>query len=159
MKKTYLILFISLASILSAFYFEYYMKLYPCNLCLAQRFSHYLIIGTSLLTILCYTLKTKWLVFLGKCAMLLSIISGIIVSTRQVYLQRFADHSNLNCGIDLVTMFENFAPTIALKKLFEGTLNCSVIDWSLFGISIADYSLILFITMLVIQLFNFKSYK
>lgn len=159
MKKTNIILLISIASIASAYYFEYYMKLYPCNLCLAQRFSHYLIIASSLLTILFHTMGIKVLTVIGKIAMIFSIITGLIFSGRQIYLQRFAEHNSLNCGIDLVTMFENFAPVTALRKLFEGTLDCSTIDWSLLGLSIADYSFILFFLMFVIQIFNFKNSK
>lgn len=159
MKKTLLILLISCISIASAFYFEYVLHLYPCNLCLAQRFSHYLIIATSILTLISIKLSRTYLVVVTKIMLLLSIVSGLIFSGRQIYLQRFAASDSINCGIDLVTMFENFAPITALKKLFEGTLDCATVDWSLFGLSIADYSFLLFLSMLVVQLFNFKLSK
>lgn len=154
MKKILVIpLVISVVSIAVAFYMEYVLQLYPCNLCLAQRFSHYLIIATSILALLTARSISKGFTVLS----ILATMSGLIFAGRQIFLQRFASNESMGCGIDLVTMFENFAPTTALKKLFEGTTDCAQIDWSLFGLSIADYSAILFIVILVVQLWSLKN--
>ncbi|NBR98680.1 MAG: disulfide bond formation protein B, partial [Betaproteobacteria bacterium] len=49
-----------------------------------------------------------------------------------------------SCGADLEFMLESFPLTQALPMVFRGTGDCSKVDWTLLGFSIAEWSLLCF---------------
>ncbi len=136
----------------SAFFFQYHENLFPCNLCLAQRFMHYLLLSFTLASLALFSFKwKKTALWLNSIALIFTLL-GAGLAGRQFYLQRLADKEHLGCGIDLVSMMGMFAPLDVVKKLLEGSTDCATIDWTLFGLSFADYSLIIFIIIAIIQI-------
>jgi disulfide bond formation protein DsbB len=75
-------------------------------------------------------------------------IAGGSVSVRQSLLQRFPAPEPANCMAgDLDYLLGNFPLAQALPKIFSGTGDCAKVEWSLFGLSIAEWALAWFILL------------
>ena len=68
-------------------------------------------------------------------------VGGIGTAGRQVWLQHLPAHKVPQCGPDLEFMLKNLPLSRTLEKLFTGTGECAVVDWSFLGLSIAEWSL------------------
>mgnify|MGYP001294710347 CR=1 FL=1 len=78
-------------------------------------------------------------------------IAGGSVSVRQSLLQRFPQPEvAANCGADLDFLLGNFPLAQALPKIFAGTGDCAKVEWSLLGLSIAEWALAWFVLLLAV---------
>jgi disulfide bond formation protein DsbB len=77
---------------------------------------------------------------------------GIATAGRQVWLQHLPADKVPACGPDLFFMLDNFPLTQTLTKLFAGSGECAVVDWTFLGLSIAEWSLAWFVLLLVYAL-------
>ena len=68
---------------------------------------------------------------------------GAFVAARQSWLQWYPPEV-VSCGRDLYGMIETFPLKRALPMLVRGGGDCSKIDWTLLGLSIANWSFIAF---------------
>lgn len=134
-----LILLISGAMLATAvFYFQGYLGLQPCPLCMQQRYWHWAVIGVSALAFVATRLQPKWinwaivivgLVLLGSAAM-----GAYHVAVEQKWVVAQCDIGGAVNASDL-----------SLGNLPEGDLRpprCDEIVWSLMGISMAGYNAI-----------------
>ncbi len=110
----------------------------PCPLCIVQRF-FYALVGLSALVG-----YMAWWPRLGVRAAgaLVTFFAflGWLVALRNVWLQHFpvANASDSGCAVS----FGSFIDDVVLA--LGGTGNCATVDWTLIGLSIADWSLIAF---------------
>ena len=126
-----------------ALYMQYVMLLAPCPLCMMQRIWVCLAGGVALLAFI----HGKGLrAYAGVTALCCVIGAGF--SLRQLYLQSLPPDQVPACGPDLEYMLEAFPLADVLKAMIMGTGNCALVDWSLFGISIAGYVLMGFIALI-----------
>ena len=75
-------------------------------------------------------------------------IAGLGVAARQSWMQWFPPAVS-ECGPGLEYMLESFPLSAALPMIFRGAGDCSVVDWTFLGLSIANWSLLSFTTILV----------
>jgi disulfide bond formation protein DsbB len=135
-----LILLISGAMLATAvFYFQGYLGLQPCPLCMQQRYWHWAVIGVSALAFVATRVQPKWinwaivivgLVLLGSAAM-----GAYHVAVEQKWVVAQCDIGGAVNASDL-----------SLGNLPEGDLRpprCDEIVWSLMGISMAGYNAII----------------
>jgi protein dithiol:quinone oxidoreductase len=118
------------------YFLQYGQGLDPCPLCQVQRAFYYLVGGAFLLG----AMHGKFLPAYGSLAALFSI-GGIGTAGRQVWLQHLPADKVPQCGPDLEFMLKNLPLSRTLEKLFTGTGECAVVDWSFLGLSIAEWSL------------------
>ena len=127
--------------------FGYYLqygpeKLNPCPLCLVQRGFYYAIIATGIAAAL-HAPRARGLTVYGVI-MALFAAGGAAVAARQTWLQHLPPDKVPQCGPDLYFMLENLPLATTVKKLFTGTGECAVVDWTFLGFSIAEWSLVCF---------------
>jgi disulfide bond formation protein DsbB len=79
----------------------------------------------------------------GVAAFLLAA-AGAATAARQVWLQHLPPDKVPACGPDLFFMMQNFPLARTLEKLFYGSGECAVVDWTFLGLSIAGWSLVWF---------------
>ena len=73
-------------------------------------------------------------------------VAGGSISVRQSLLQRFPAPEPANCMAgDLDFLLGNFPLAQALPKIFAGTGDCAKVEWSLFGLSIAEWAFVWFL--------------
>lgn len=126
---------------------QYAVGLLPCPLCITQRF-FYLLIGLT-----AWSVVLGWPKGIGVRIYIWSTagftLLGGLVALRQVWLQHTALISDTTrCHVPLGSFLDSLIVSLG------GVGNCVVRDWTLLGLSIAEWSLLcfLFIGGLVIWL-------
>jgi len=132
------------------YYLQYAQGLEPCPLCLVQRGFFYLVMGVSLLAALHGPGRVGTVIYAGL--MLLFAGGGAATAARQVWLQHLPPEKVPQCGPDLFYMLDNLPLARTLEKLFTGTGECAVVDWSFLGLSIAGWSLLWFVAFCALAL-------
>ncbi|MCZ6503469.1 MAG: disulfide bond formation protein B [Gammaproteobacteria bacterium] len=140
----YLILALGCASLLGyGYYLQFVDGLEPCPLCIFQRIAYIGIIIISFIGLIHGPGLTGIRLYSG----LLSITSltGAGIAARQVWLQHLPPGKVPECGPDLEYMMEVFSFAQTLQKVFTGSGECAVVDWTFLGLSIAEWSLLCFL--------------
>ena len=129
-------------------YLQYYLGTEPCPMCIVQRYAMIGVIVWCLLGLSekspVRTLIMSWLVFL-------SAGFGAFVAARQTWLQWYPPEV-VTCGRDFYGMIENFPLQRAVPMIFKGGGDCSKIDWTFLGGSIANWSFLVFSSIVVLML-------
>ena len=69
---------------------------------------------------------------------------GAFVAARQSWLQ-WNPPEFASCGRDLYGMIENYPISRAIPMIFRGSGDCSAVDWTFLGGSIANWSFVGFV--------------
>ena len=130
-----------------AFYLQYVDGLEPCPLCQFQRACF---IGMGLL-FLVGGYHNPGRAGATVYALLQLVIggAGIVLATRQVWLQSLPKDQVPVCGMGLDYMLETLPFTDVLKKVFEGSGECAEKSWEFLHLSIAGWTLVFFVAMIV----------
>ncbi len=132
-----------------ALYTQYFEGLEPCPLCMTQRF-FYALVGIAALV---GALHNRGGRVYGALIALFAA-GGAGVAGRQVWLQQLPPELVPACGPSLEYMLETLPFADVLLRMFRGDGNCAVIDWTLLGFSMAEWSLLCFIGFAAIGLFQ-----
>jgi disulfide bond formation protein DsbB len=124
------------------YFLQYVRGLDPCPLCLVQRGFFYAVLAVGVVG----ALHGRWRTFYGILGVLFAA-GGAAAAGRQVWLQHLPPDKVPQCGPDLFFMLENFPLSRTLRTLFSGTGECAVVDWTFFGLSIAEWSLLWFVAL------------
>ena len=122
-------------------YLQHVVGLEPCPMCIVQRYALVLVAIVSGLTAL-----TKKNALLMSGASLLVLLSGFgaFVAARQSFLQWFPPETS-TCGRDFYGMIETFPLKRAIPMIFKGSGDCTKVDWTFLGGSIANWSFVCFV--------------
>lgn len=152
LRVTNLIVFLGCtALILIALYLEHVMGMEPCPLCMTQRIAVIAVGVVALLAFLHNPAKRGVRVYavLG----LLLAVGGAYFSSRQLWLQSLPPDQVPACGPALEYMMQVFPFMDVLKAMLHGDGNCAEVD-RLFGVSLALWTLLAFIGMAAVNLFQ-----
>ncbi|WP_293649943.1 disulfide bond formation protein B [Thiolapillus sp.] len=130
-------------------YFQHYLGLEPCPLCIFQRIS-VMVVGVIFLIALVHNPAGTGRRIYGALLSLASL-AGIGIAARHLWLQ-YGTHEELSCGGTLDFMLENDPLMKVVADVFRGTGDCGEIVWSLFGISIPGWTLLFLLGMLFLSL-------
>jgi disulfide bond formation protein DsbB len=121
-------------------YLQHVVGLEPCPMCIVQRYAMILVavlagIGAAV----------------SRPGARSGLVAGVAVfsafgaftAARQSWLQWFPPEV-LTCGRDFYGMIESFPLKRAVPMIFRGSGDCSVIDWTFLGLSIANWSFLVF---------------
>ena len=122
-------------------------------MCIVQRYAMTLIGLMALLGLV-------WRSVLGgRVLALLAVLlaaGGAFVAARQTWLQWYPPEV-ASCGRDFYGMIESFPLQRAIPLIFRGSGDCSKVDWTFLGGSIANWSFVAFVGMalwLLVMLFT-----
>lgn len=148
---------LSFLMIVAALWIQLTYQLEPCPLCITQRII-FIVLGLLFVFFVWLPLN-----FFVKIIYLLAIgitsIVGLIFSARHVLIQQKYITVPAECGIDLDYMFENFPLMEAFNLLFQGTGDCSKVDWTFYGLSLPMMAFLGYLFFLIYALFIFKKIK
>ena len=123
---------------------QHVTELEPCPMCILQRYAFVSIAMVALIAAIHGPVGIGVKVYsflIGALA-----VAGGSVSVRQSLLQRFPAPEPANCMAgDLDFLLGNFPLAQALPKIFAGTGDCAKVEWSLLGLSIAEWALVWFL--------------
>ena len=87
----------------------------------------------------------------GALALLVIALFGAFVAARQSWLQWYPPEV-ASCGRDLYGMIETFPLQRVIPMIFKGGGDCTKVDWTFLGGSIANWSFACFSAIAVVAL-------
>ena len=127
-------------------YLQHVVGLEPCPMCIVQR---YALIAVALLAAIAAALRGRVSHVGGSALILLSAGFGAFVAARQSWLQWYPPEV-VSCGRDFYGMIENFPLQRAIPMIFKGSGDCTKIDWTFLGGSIANWSFVWFVVFALV---------
>jgi disulfide bond formation protein DsbB len=124
-----------------ALYAQHVLLLDPCPLCVLQRVV-VIVLGTVFLAAALHD-PAGWGRRVYAALIGLVAIGGIGIAGWHVRLQNLPPDEVPTCGPGLDYMLENFPLADAMRMVFEGSGECAEIAWSLFGLSMPAWVLVL----------------
>ncbi|PWB15644.1 disulfide bond formation protein B [Comamonas sp. JNW] len=130
-------------------YLQHVVGLEPCPMCIVQR---YCLIAVGVLALLGSLRPSSagWWKSFGGLALLFSAF-GAFTAARQSWLQ-WNPPEFATCGRDFYGMIENYPISRSLPMIFRGSGDCTAIDWTFLGLSIANWSFIAFAGFTIVLL-------
>ena len=132
-------------------YLQHVVGLEPCPMCIVQRYALVLIAIYAALTA---SFGRNYVHRAGLAGVGLLAIGGGYVAARQSWLQWYPPEV-VSCGRDFYGMIETFPLKRAIPMIFKGGGDCSKVDWTFLGGSIANWSFVAFSAIAVIALLLF----
>jgi disulfide bond formation protein DsbB len=144
-RRTCAAVFIVIAGLLSAsLYLQHVVGLEPCPLCILQRYAFVAVALFALIAALVPNLPSR----IAHAAALLFALVGGGTAAWHVWLQvnppKFA-----SCGPGLETLLTELPLARALPRIFHGSGDCTEVQWTFLGLSIAGWSLVWFTILFV----------
>ena len=137
-------------------YLQHVQGLEPCPMCIVQRYA--LILVAIFAGVASLRGSKGWWMSWSVLALLASGF-GAFVAARQSWLQWYPPEF-ASCGRDFYGMIENYPIGRAIPMIFRGSGDCTAIDWTFLGGSIANWSFICFVGFaLVVLALLFKGCK
>lgn len=129
-------------------YLQHVVGLEPCPMCIVQR---YALIAVAVLAALASLRGSRgW--WMGWTALgVLAAGFGAFVAARQSWLQWYPPEI-VTCGRDFYGMIENYPISRAVPMIFRGSGDCTKIDWTFLGGSIANWSFVWFVVFGLLML-------
>lgn len=129
-------------------YLQHVVGLEPCPMCIVQRYALVLVAVVAGVTAIA---KSRGLLMAGSGVMVLLAGFGAFVAARQSFLQWYPPEI-ASCGRDFYGMIETFPLKRAIPMIFKGSGDCTKIDWTFLGGSIANWSFICFVVIALVGL-------
>jgi len=129
-------------------YLQHVVGLEPCPMCIVQRYALVLVALVAGLTAFS---RNRGVLIGGSALMLLLSGFGAFVAARQSWLQWYPPEI-ASCGRDFYGMIETFPLKRAIPMIFKGSGDCTKIDWTFLGGSIANWSFLWFAFFAVVAL-------
>lgn len=139
--------------IAAALYFQHVGGLEPCPLCISQRLA-FMAAGAVFLAAALHNPG-----YFGQRAYalvgLLASLAGAAIAARHVWLQHLPPEEVPACGPGVEYMLRNFPFAETLKFMLSGTGDCAKVDWTLLGVSMPGWTLLCFLLLAGLALFQF----
>ena len=129
-------------------YLQHVVGLEPCPMCIVQR---YALIGVALIALVGSRLRKPGAMAVFGVLLALKAGFGAFVAARQSWLQWYPPEI-VTCGRDFYGMVENFPINRAIPMIFKGSGDCTKVDWTFLGGSIANWSFVAFVVFALVGL-------
>lgn len=134
----------SVVAMLFALWLQHYQHLEPCPLCIFQRVAVIVIGVVALLAFLHGPASASGRrVYAGLT--LAAALGGVAVAGRHVWLQHLPPEDVPACGPGLDYWMDTFPLQDVVMKVFKGSGECAKVDWTLLGLSLPGWTLLLFL--------------
>jgi disulfide bond formation protein DsbB len=127
-------------------YLQHVVGLEPCPMCIVQR---YAVILVALVATVTSASKGRFAHISGAVLLILSAGFGAYVAARQSWLQWYPPEV-VSCGRDFYGIVDTFPLQRAIPMIFRGSGDCSKIDWTFLGGSLANWSFLCFSAFVVL---------
>jgi disulfide bond formation protein DsbB len=132
-----------IALLVFGLYLQHGVGLEPCPMCIVQR---YALVLVAVVAALGAWARLPWAQRLAAALAAGLAVGGAFVAARQTWLQWYPPEV-ASCGRDFYGMIESFPLQRAIPLIFRGSGDCSAVDWTFLGGSIANWSFVAFVGM------------
>jgi disulfide bond formation protein DsbB len=139
---------VCLAMLAFGLYLQHVVGLEPCPMCIVQR---YALVLVAIVTAVTAIAKSRGLLMGGALVTLLIASFGAFVAARQSFLQWYPPEI-ASCGRDFYGMIETFPLKRVIPMIFKGSGDCTKVDWTFLGGSIANWSFVCFAAISLVML-------
>ncbi|MEO5658785.1 MAG: disulfide bond formation protein B [Polaromonas sp.] len=129
-------------------YLQHVVGLEPCPMCIVQRYAMVLV---ALVSGLLAITNKKRVLMTGAGVLVLIAGLGAFVAARQSFLQWYPPEV-ATCGRDIYGMIETFPLSRVVPMIFKGSGDCTKVDWTFLGGSIANWSFVCFVVIGLVAL-------
>ena len=129
-------------------YLQHVVGLEPCPMCIVQR---YAVILVAVIAALASVSRRRFAHISGAVLLIPSAGFGAYVAARQSWLQWYPPEV-VSCGRDFYGIVDTFPLQRAIPMIFRGSGDCSKIDWTFLGGSLANWSFLCFSAFVVLAL-------
>jgi disulfide bond formation protein DsbB len=129
-------------------YLQHVVGLEPCPMCIVQR---YALVLVALVAGIAAFFSGRGVHVAASGLMVLFSGFGAFVAARQSFLQWYPPEI-ASCGRDFYGMIETFPLKRAIPMIFRGSGDCTKIDWTFLGLSIANWSFLWFVFFALVGL-------
>jgi disulfide bond formation protein DsbB len=130
-------------------YLQHGLGLEPCPMCIVQRYALMLV---ALIAAAGALTHRRWAHVMAAGWLFVGAALGAAVAARQSWLQWYPPEV-ATCGRDFYATIENFPLRRAIPMIFKGSGDCTKVDWTFLGGSIANWSFLCFVAFMLASLF------
>ena len=124
-------------------YLQHVVGLEPCPMCIVQR---YVMVLIALVALVGAAFGSRLAAWITGGGLLVLSLGGAYVAARQSWLQWYPPEL-VSCGRDFYGMIETFPLKRAIPMIFKGGGDCTQVDWTFLGGSIANWSFVCFVAI------------
>lgn len=151
-RSLFLLTFLATVVLLAAaLYLEHVVGLEPCPLCIVQRIEFIFIGLVSLAAAIHGPARTGQRVY-ASLIVLIALL-GMASAGRQIWLQTLPADQLPACLPSLEYMLEAFPFQDIVQLMLQGTADCAEVSWTLFSLSLPEWSLLGFIGFAIAGVF------
>jgi disulfide bond formation protein DsbB len=143
--------------LIAKFYFEDYLGLEPCYLCITQRV--FIAIAGLLFFIWAVHDPKRLGARIYALLVLAAASAGAYFSLKQLYLQSLPEEQVPQCGPPVDYLFETFSNFEVIAMLLRGDGNCAKIQWEFLSITMPGWVLLIFIILIAATILNLTKIK
>ena len=132
-------------------YFQYYLQLEPCPMCIMQRVAVMSIAAVLLVATLHN--PVGWGIRVYGALVTLLAGAGAAIAGRHVWLQSLPPDQVPECGPGLDYILEVFPLSEAVQMVLRGSGECAEVLWRFLGLSIPGWTLVAFSGFILYGLF------
>jgi disulfide bond formation protein DsbB len=151
------IFIICVALLTFGLYLEHFKGLDACPLCILQRIAYISIVLVTLIGILHNPIRTSLIIYKSSIVILATV--GALIAGRQIWLQHLPPELVPECGPGFDYMLNVFPFADAIKMILTGSGECAEVNWRFIGLSIAEWSLIMFLGITIATIISIYIYK
>ena len=129
-------------------YLQHVVGLEPCPMCIVQRYAMILV---AMWAAIASATAKNGIQKAGAVLLIITAGGGAFVAARQSWLQWYPPEV-ASCGRDIYGMIETFPLQRVIPMIFRGSGDCSKVDWTFLGGSIANWSFLCFSGMALVAL-------
>ena len=129
-------------------YLQHVQGLEPCPMCIVQRYA--LVLVAVFAGLASVRGQKGWWMGWSVLALLMSGF-GAFTAARQSWLQWYPPEF-ASCGRDFYGMIENYSLSRSIPMIFRGSGDCTAVDWTFLGGTIANWSFLCFVGFAVVLL-------
>jgi len=149
---------LSAATILSAWYFQYVLKLPPCPLCLEERLPYHIVIPLSLLmAIAAFVRAPRALITVGFVAILAAVLCGAALGAYHAGVEWRFWPGPTDCSGPLTDLTAKGPLINQLQSIH--VVRCDEAAWRFLGISLAGYNVLISLALAAIAAFGLLARK
>lgn len=127
---------------IAVFYFQDYLGLEPCYLCMTQRF-FVIAVGLIFIVAAAHNPAARGR-SIYSLLVIISSLGGAFFSVKQLWLQSLPEDQVPACGPSVEYLFDAFSASEAISMLLRGDGNCAEVQWQLIGLSMPAWVLVTF---------------
>lgn len=129
----------------SALYLQHVLRQEPCSLCMVQRLIFIAIGVTFFIAALHNPQRIATRIYSGLIT--LFALSGVVVASRQIWIQHLPKEQVPACGPGLEFMLQNFPMGDVWQELMHGSGECAEKGWTFLTLGIPEWALVSFVML------------